>query len=179
MIGNFLNNLKKDEIEEENITHEIPDLMGDPVTNNSVDLMASGKPDLMGSDSSVNQIDLMAADLTVDDNIPVQVSKEKKPEIVEQPGLERQLETPSVSPSETPIVVGVEQIVQPQTTQTMDAFSMSVPVPEAMPTTNNSDSIETLDLLEEKLERTQKICTCGTPNDPLAKFCVSCGKTYE
>jgi len=158
MIGK-LKNLVKKEKEVEQITPDVPNLMeADPVTS--------------GDDGGVN---LMASDPV--NSVPMEIPQEKKPEIVEQKGLEEQLAAPT--PNEIPKEQEDEQsVIQTQTT-TLDAFSMSAPVPEAAKPMSVEPEIETLDLSDANIERTQKICGCGTPNDPLAKFCVSCGQTYK
>ena len=166
MIGKFLNSFKKEQEEvAQTPTPSIPTLME---TEKPVDLMAADPV-------VAPALDLMASDPV--DETPAEIIEEKKPEIIEQPGLENQLEPRKIAKEEY-VTLQPEQSAAPQA-QAMDAFSMSVPVPEAMPRVMDLTPEETLETLEERLETTQKICICGTPNDPLAKFCVSCGKTYE
>ena len=125
-------------------------------------------PDLMAPDPIKNdKVDLMAAD-PIASYISDEVKPEKKPEIEEQPGIETQMiekEPPEVITNNLPDNNTISPVV--------NAFDMKMPV------LNNEEKIETLDLEHHITSKTQKFCpSCGTPNDVLNKFCVSCGHNF-
>lgn len=121
-------------------------------------------PNLMETDMNM-KIDLMAVDPISTEEHEVYVAP-KKNEIIEQTGLENQLVEEIIS----------EKIVDmPQTEEISiipNAFNMA-PVSEEEP-------IDILETENVNLQRTQKFCKeCGTPNDILNKFCVSCGYNFK
>lgn len=103
------------------------------------------------------QINLMASDPLLNQT-NIEENKIEKNKVL---GIEKQLLEKEQIPS-------VEE-EKPNLGKTIpDAFSMSP---------NLEENIETLDTNNHNLQRTQKFCPeCGTPNDVLNKFCVSCGK---
>jgi len=176
MFAKVLNMFEK---KEEPEPTSIPDMIDEipPVDN-----ITSG-PDLMASDpfmmpSRGPKVDLMADDPAY--KRPANEAPQRVNQYVEQPGLEKQL-------AAKPMMMEPQQVAEITTATQMgalDAFSMAAPMPnvvsQAPHTQPTKSDIEMLDITAEiNLESTQKICSCGTPNDPLAKFCVSCGKTYE
>lgn len=121
-------------------------------------------PNLMETDMNM-KIDLMAVDPISTEEHEVYVAP-KKNEIIEQTGLEDQLVEEIIS----------EKIVDmPQTEEISiipNAFNMA-PVSEEEP-------IDILETENVNLQRTQNFCKeCGTPNDILNKFCVSCGYNFK
>ena len=168
MLGNLKSVFEKSPKEEENLSPLVPDAL--PINDVPVDLMAA---------DPVANIDLMAADPLNSEPLP-EATPQRVNEYVEAPGLEGQITQQAPTNNNTYITAEQnEEKTDSQTEPELDAFSMSVPQPEAMP--DAKPEVEKLDIetTEEVLSKTQKMCSCGTPNDPLAKFCVSCGKTYE
>ena len=154
-----------------------------------VNLNFSGPIDLMASDPNNLDVEI--------DNVETSKKKKKKPEFVEASGFESQLsgevKPAQIVPDVNPDLMSMDPMQMTQTSympptqneqnqiheapannevSVVDAFSMSAPhafVPKP--------AYESLD---DEFSKTQKICTsCGTPNDPLTKFCVSCGKEFN
>lgn len=111
-------------------------------------------PDLMKPESSIDEkIDLMAPSI-IDESI---IEKDKHIVIDEPSGIENQLIDDRVK---HPIV---------NASNVVNAFNMS-PV-------EDESNVETLDV---NLQKTQKFCSeCGTANDILNKYCISCGNNFN
>lgn len=117
-------------------------------------------PSLLEEESFVSsKVNLMADPIV--DNKPVTEEVIRKPSLIESPSIEKQL-LENVTKDEIELPKEEEQAVS-------NAFNMS-PIVE-------KDEIETLDV---NLQKTQKFCPdCGTANDVLNKFCVSCGYNFN
>ena len=121
-------------------------------------------PDLMESLDMNKKINLMATDPINLDFEPVKV--EKKPEIIESPGIENQL-MDDLNPEK------IDNLKIKETSIISNAFNMT-------PHSEDESSMETLETETVNLQTTQKLCSeCGTPNDILNKFCVSCGNNFD
>lgn len=113
-------------------------------------------PNLMMPEKSFdNKIDLMApSTIPVIDEKP----EEKGINLNESPGIENHLLEDNIQE---------EKQIPKVNTHITDAFNMSP----------NEPKVEKLDV---NLHNTQKFCPeCGTPNDVLNKFCVSCGNNFN
>ena len=117
-------------------------------------------PDLM--EASTQNIDLMAADPILEEIESIKA--DKIPEIIENLQIEKQL-LDDVEKEKVQVLK--EDINIP------DAFNMS-------PSSEEEILIETLKTESNNFQKTQKFCKeCGTPNDILNKFCVSCGYVFK
>jgi len=136
---------------------------------NKQEVPKEGGPNLMAADpADGGSVDLMAHD-PVNTTVSAPVT-EKQTEFVEQPGLGPQIiESEPVSP-----VVNEEKPVESEKT---DAFNMAPPADiQSQPTNSAPESSAT----GEETKGISTICLeCNMTNDPLAKFCVSCGKSNE
>lgn len=156
------------------------------------------KPDLMVKDpASSDEVNLMEADPI--SSIPNAPIMKKEPVIKEMPSLEEQMVIPKLveqqetQPKEPVVVNAVENHSNP------NAFEMRLPkLKEEVFNTAESNfnkvedtQIEHLEITEApviqeeiikrpNLHKTQKFCPeCGSPNDMLNKFCISCGYDFD
>lgn len=144
------------------------------------------KPDLMAKDpASEGVINLMEADPI--NTIPDVPKIQEESSIKEMPSLEQQLEIPKTESSEK---IDIPQDEVKQDIIIPDVFNMKLPKnqEEELITneeeTNNQEPVEELQIEENSIyknsHKTQKFCSqCGSPNDVLNKFCISCGYNFE
>lgn len=169
-------------------------------TNNKAEVEL--KPDLMVKDpASSGKVDLMERDPI--SSIPETPIVKEEPIIKEMPSLEKQMVIPKV------IEPVVEQLKQPEVENIIEnssipnAFEMTLPKlkEEVLETEvikeelelnkeENNLPIEQLEITPPlinkevtstaNLHKTQKFCPeCGSPNDMLNKFCISCGYDFD
>ncbi|MDD2504986.1 MAG: hypothetical protein PHF21_01790 [Bacilli bacterium] len=113
--------------------------------------------DQVGPSLQSKEVDLMAPPVISDDEI---IGMPKlKTEIVESPGIEDQLIDDVV----------VKKHIKNESNIVKDAFNMSPEIKE-----------KKVEELTVNLQKTQKFCSeCGTANDILNKYCISCGKEFN
>jgi len=145
--------LKKKETQEEKV--KAPDLMAeDPAANESVNLMA---------DDPIN-------------TAPPPPMEVEAPLMDEAPSIEEQL---TAEPKAESSILSDVIDDSPKVSEAVipDAFSMSAPVIEETPKEEPIEITEEESSVEIMNINTNVICkNCGTPNDLLNKFCVSCGE---
>jgi len=143
------------------------------------------KPDLMAKDPvSEGQVNLLAPDPI--NTIPNFSISNEEPSIKEMPSLEQQLEIPKIDNVEK---IDIPKEVIKQNLSIPDAFEMKLPKLKEEILTIEEDIMDNQEQVEELLinktsifknNKTQKFCSqCGSPNDVLNKFCVSCGYDFE
>ncbi|MDD2238704.1 MAG: DUF5684 domain-containing protein [Bacilli bacterium] len=143
------------------------------------------KPDLMAKDpASEGQVDLLAADPI--NTIPNFTNLNEESSLKEMPSLEQQLEMPKVK---TERIIDIPKEEVKSDLSIPNAFEMKLPKNKEEVLTIEEDTIVKQEPVEELLisentkyqnNKTQKFCSqCGSPNDVLNKFCVSCGYNFE
>jgi len=143
-------------------------------------------PNLMASDPAEGErVNLMAKD-PINTAPTLENSFQEEPVADEEPGIENQLTQEPMTFSKP--IIDVEEVVEEEAPPVQDAFSMSIATEEEKTEILEEPIIEKFEevieeipspLPEENVNQNKLCKICDTPNDPLNKFCVSCGNEVE